>query len=222
MSHVRGSTVKHTSNNRSTPPSCIRAAALWAFLALTGCQTPSDRIASMTEAERIELAHDLAYRASQQDDPIDAQRHYLNAIDAHGSFAPAWNNLAVLLLESNRLMEADEALRIAASIDRADPRPVYNRGLIRQRLGQLLDAIDFYDQSLERDPNFLPALVGHIECEVIEQITNETTLARIDRALRLDSNDKRIRTLKLQQQRIEEDLRAAERPVSEFRGVLGR
>ena len=181
----------------------LAASLLAATLAVLGCAT-ADRtdFASLTESERIEIAHELAYRASQAEDPIEAQRHYLDAIDAHSSFAAAWNNLAVLLMDSRRMLEADEALQIAATVDPRDPRPVYNRGLLRHRNGQLDQAARLYLIALERDPNFLPALIGHIETDVVLQETDETTVSRIDRALRLETDPKRVQTLQLQRLRI--------------------
>ncbi|MEM1166439.1 MAG: tetratricopeptide repeat protein [Planctomycetota bacterium] len=185
----------------------VHLLGLAGVLTLAGCSSGSGRAASAISG--LDEAHSLARRAYENDDTIRAQQLYLASVEAYPSFASAWNNLGVLLMEDGRRPDADEAFAAAAQIDQTDPRPVYNRGLMRHRLGRLGEARAFYAAALERDPNYVDALMGHIECEITDGVGTSDTIERIDRAMRLQRDEAALNQLQLQRFRLLDELDSA-------------
>lgn len=185
---------------RTARTKSFQITALTALAVLVGgiaaCSSP--RGAMPRPGAGLDDAHRLARQAYEESDAIRAQQLYLASVETYPSFAAAWNNLGVLLLQDRRATDADEAFAAAAQIDLTDPRPVYNRGLIRHQLGYLDEARTYYASALRRDPNYLSALMGHIECEVTEGVGTAETIERIDRAMRLHQDEAALNQLRLQ------------------------
>jgi tetratricopeptide (TPR) repeat protein len=74
-----------------------------------------------------------------------------------------YNDIAVYLIELNRLDEALPFLDSALAAPRYDCRhyPPYHRGRILERKGRFMEAKDAYRASLEIEPEWEPARIGY-------------------------------------------------------------
>ena len=178
--------------------------------ALTGCESnkryrPLVGNSSFGDdsVERQQEAIELAARAFEEPDPDTAIAMYRDVVKIYRDLYPAWNNLGTLLMEQRRYLEAAEAFNTAAGLSPTDARPVYNIGLLYDRSGYLDDAREHYSRALVRDPNYLPALRGLIRADSILNEADEETLEMIQRALRLEQNEKWREWLLLRKIRIE-------------------
>jgi tetratricopeptide (TPR) repeat protein len=94
------------------------------------------------EALKAHLAGDLA----------QAERLYVQAIEADPRHARAHANLATARLQQGRLEEGVEGLRRSLDIDPAQPVTLNNLGSALRGLGRAQEALDAYRRSLELDP----------------------------------------------------------------------
>lgn len=152
-----------------------------------GCQRSSRSQPELADpAARISEARTLSLQAQEAEDDgkIDkAIELYQRSVRAYGDFPAAWNNLGVLLMKQGDTMGAYEAFSRAAELAPSDPRPAAAMGMIWQRLGYSDDALKAYEQALERDPSYQPALREAVLLAVqLDRIT-PTTAERARRAV---------------------------------------
>lgn len=136
--------------------------------------------ADVRTAQRLSLE---AQEAEQDGKPQKAVELYRRAVAAYRDFPAAWNNLGVLLVAQGQHKDAFEAFSTAAELVPTDPRPAASMGMIWQELGYPDEAVKAYGKSLERDPNYLPALRESVRLETdLDRITRPTA-DRVRRAL---------------------------------------
>jgi tetratricopeptide (TPR) repeat protein len=140
------------------------------------------------ERQRRENAIREADRAFRENNPEEAERLYMSAIKMYPDFGQAWNNLGVVLMSQSRFLEAGEAFDRAADLEPTDPRPPYNRGLLWFDRGYLRESMPFFLESLERDPNYLPALRSAVRASILLRETSEMTLQQIKRAMLIETD----------------------------------
>lgn len=184
-------------------------------LALTGCggrapEEPTDPVVQNMQAaqEHIDIAN-AAYNANRPDEAI---LHYEEALKSYNNFPAAWNNLGVLYMQRGKNMDAATCFRTAADLNRVDPVPVANLGALWQKQQYWDDAAKHYDQALERDPNYIPALVNSVVVDHYRDHRTEATADRIRRALLL-VNDPALREYLTRQKQLVEG-RLSDRPSS--------
>lgn len=161
---------------------------------LAGCEStpkkPKVRVIKIeSDAQQLADAQRLAASAQTMRDPLKSIERYRQAVTTYPDFPAAWNNMGVLLLREQRFREAAEAFLAAAERAPSDPRPYYNLGLCWDRAGYLAEALDHYSESLNRDPNYLPALRGAVRAERRLGRANEKTLERIRAAIMSETDD---------------------------------
>lgn len=166
--------------------------------------------ATMTQnAAGISAAFDLAVSAQKAE--ADGKRDqaialYREALKQYREFPAAWNNLGVILMDSERYLEAAECFAVAADLAPRDPRPAYNTGLSWDRAGYLNEAGEHYRESLARDNRYLPALRGAVRAERLQGRASSDTLERIRTALLLEPDEQWRQWLELQRVRVEAEL----------------
>jgi tetratricopeptide (TPR) repeat protein len=173
----------------------IVPAALCMLLALPlgacGIRSSGGPVEIPDPSVQIRQAQDLARRAQEADKSgrkDEAVALYRQAVQSYRDFPAAWNNLAVLLMEQQKNMEAFEAFQVAAELAPTDPRPPANMGMLWQKLGYPGDAGKFYTTALERDPNYLPALRESVLLDTqLDKVTSETA-NRVRRALQIETD----------------------------------
>lgn len=166
------------------------------------------------DAAKIGDAHSSAYEASKVKDPSRAAQRYEEALGRYSNFPAAWNNMGVALMEQGKFLEAEQAFARAAEQSQTDPRPLFNRGLLWMRRQYPADAREHFRRALLRDPYYLPALRGQIECDVQLRQGSDETLDNIRRALMLETDPKWIERLKAQRVKIQAGLNRRELPRS--------
>lgn len=102
----------------------------------------------------------LATKLAADGKEDEALAEYRKALELDDKLYAAWNNMGQLLMGQKNYADAVAAFQIAANIEPSDPRPHYNIGLAYQRVGWAQDAYHSYEQSLSRDPNYIPAMRG--------------------------------------------------------------
>lgn len=155
------------------------------------------------QAARLTSAVDTATEAYANKDDEEALLAYQRAVIEYRELPQAWNNLGVLMMKQERYLEAAEALNTAASLSPQDARPVYNLGLLYDRRGYLRDARRHYEQALDRDPNYLPALRGAIRADSLLNEGSMQTLDWLKRAVMLEQDENWLAWMRLQKARIE-------------------
>lgn len=180
-----------------------------------GCARGAPR-ANVTAAEavRISEAHAVAYEASRIEDPEKAAKRYADALTRYNDFPAAWNNLGVALMARGEYLDAETAFARAAEQERTDPRPLFNRGVLWMQRHYPADARKYFKLALERDPYYLPALRGAVECDIMLRETSAETLDNIRRALLLEKDAKWLERLESQRVKIQAGLALAETPRS--------
>lgn len=132
-------------------------------------------------AEAIRLV-DEAQRLADAGKTDQAIEAYQRSISRSATIAVAWNNLGELYLREQRFADAVSAFERAGELEPTDPRPPYNAGVVYQQKGWANDALGRFDQSLERDPAYLPALRGAVRAAEMLNRSDRATLERIKRA----------------------------------------
>lgn len=179
----------------------------------TGCTAPTSGAgSSMSSSEPdgilLRRAMERAERAGKTRDPVRAEALYRDATNIYPGFPAAWNNLGLTLMEQQRWSEADEAFALASELAASDPRPLYNRGIIRLKRGYAEQAIPYFEDALAINPNFLPGLRGGIRAEILTRNTSERTLRWLERAIMLETDEEWLSYLRLQRLQIEAEVRA--------------
>lgn len=153
------------------------------------------------DAQRLELA-------GETDQAIDK---YTKAIATYRELPVAWNNLGRLLMLKEENLRAVDAFKTAADLSPTDPRPLYNIGTLWEQLGYLDDAAKWYDESLARDQNFLPALRRRVLVDQIRDHADERTFENCRRALLIEKDPwwiDRIKRAELRLQMTDADSRS--------------
>lgn len=184
------------------------------LLSLGACSSSRTTYANMPtglaqdQYRRMIAAADEAEIAYRTPDRTKAIQRYTAAVDQYTEFPAAWNNLGVVLMESNRFAEALHAFATASQLSPSDPRPLYNLGLLWDRRGWMKEAASYYRQALERDPNNLDALRGAIRAGSLLNEANATSLENIRRALFLEQDERWIKWVRMEQVRVQSALAA--------------
>lgn len=161
---------------------------------LTGCSDPwklESRDTAASPDENVRAALDLARQAEQAEakgktgDAIDL---YKRSLRLNPNVAAVWNNLGVIFIEQEDYMDAVSALQYAADLDQSDPRPVENLGNAYHLSGHDQDAMRYYLESLQRDPNWLPSLRGLARTATRLNATDSSLLGHMNRALMLEKD----------------------------------
>ncbi len=200
------------------PRLAIVACAL-ACLATASCQSPvgganasSGMGDTVPDGVLLQRAMRSAERASRTSDPVRAEQYYREATSIYPEFAAAWNNMGLTLMSQERWSEADEAFALATDLAAFDPRPLYNRGLIRLKRGYAEQSIPYFERAIELNPNFLPALRAGIRAEILTRQTGERTLTWLERAIMLETDESWLKYLRLQRLQIDAEVNQ-ERPA---------
>lgn len=150
--------------------------------------------ALVRDAQRLELAGDTQ----------GAITKYKEAIEQYNELPVAWNNLGRLLMESKENLQAAEAFKQASELSPSDPVPVHNLGVLWESVGYLGDASHWYDQALQRDPQYLPSLRRYLLVKELKSDRDAIVGERLRTALMLESDPWWITRFKRMHQQYEE------------------
>ena len=135
--------------------------------------------------DAVRLA-EQAERAMQRGRRDEAIALYRQSIEASPDLALAWHNLGVLLMEQHNYIDAVEAFKAAADLAPQDPRPYYMIGVAYDHQGWAEPSLSYFVRSLERSPNYVPALRGAVRASKRLDMADRASLERARRALAVD------------------------------------
>lgn len=199
---------------KSAHRSVLCAAGVSLALGLGACDvtpTAGDDVVQLDQGERYTQALELIEQAEQLAERgrvAEAIQAYQSSIELTPSIASAWNNLGELLMSQNQYSDAVTAFERAGDLSPTDPRPPYNAGVVYQNQGWSRDALERFELSLDRDPNYLPALRGAVRAAEYLQLSNTSALDRIKRASLSETDDAWREYLQRQRFRVESGLNA--------------
>jgi len=142
--------------------------------------------ATATKAAKAEKRGDLAQANRLRTEAIE---QYRDALRISNEIPEAWNNLGVLLMKQRDYLAAADAFSFAIDQSPTDPRPCENLGLVYSKTGWSEDALKYYNQALDRNPNRLQALRGAIKSAHLLGLGDAKDLDRVQRALMLEKDE---------------------------------
>lgn len=186
----------------------LAAAGLIPACATSTRPAPPDQAAAdarASDARKLFVEANEARNDGKNDEAIDL---YRRSLGLDGTNAAAWNNLGTLLIERGEYMHAASALRSAADLSPADPRPLENLGLAYFRAGYDDDALRFYIESLQRDPNFQGSIRGVALCSQRLNRATEQILEILGRGVMSENDPAWRQTIQRERIRVEQQLKA--------------
>lgn len=188
---------------------CVIVVCLGLAGALMGCRGESSLggpdAPLGNEAALINRASELAREAQRLEldgEPKEAIVKYQEAIGAYRELPVAWNNMGRLLMKEGENLQAADAFKTASELSPTDPRPMYNLGALWEDLGYMDDAQKWYDQAIDRDGNYLPALRRRVLIDQLRDRADGRTFQFIRRALLLEKDPWWIDRLKRAENRL--------------------
>jgi tetratricopeptide (TPR) repeat protein len=142
-----------------------------------------DTSANMAQAMKLKDQGDALLKEGKH---LKAIEQYKEAIRKHNAYGEAWNNLGLALLGDNNRYDAQQAYIRAGELMPLDPTPMDNLGVLYMEANLPEDAIKYYEQALERRPQYLPSLRGAVRAAQLIGRSEEADLTRIKMGLRLE------------------------------------
>lgn len=164
---------------------CLRCAiGLLSLTFLVGCGSARGPYSDDGSAHRDIAKAERVYQealAVIDKDATAAEKLLRDAMGFDLYHGPAHNNLGVLLLKQGRLYDAAEEFEWARKLLPGFPEPRVNLAIALERGGKHADAIDAARTALEVRPGNLPALQTLTYIQVNQAMTDDHTLANLDR-----------------------------------------
>jgi len=141
---------------------CGAAYVIVGLLVIGACVSQDGRAAYRTVSEgtgRNSLAAERlnrrGLRAVEDGEPAAAERFFRESLSEDLYYAPAHNNLGLILVQTDRHYEAAWEFDYAAKLVPRALEPRANLGLLYERVGQLDRAMDAYEAALKIEPENL-------------------------------------------------------------------
>jgi tetratricopeptide (TPR) repeat protein len=87
----------------------------------------------------------------------EAEEHLNDCLEINSKYAPAFSNLAYIMIKSRRYEEAISYFARSLEADPRDVRALYGMGMVLEATGKRAEAVDYYARALEQNPQFLQA-----------------------------------------------------------------
>ncbi|MEM8756999.1 MAG: tetratricopeptide repeat protein [Planctomycetota bacterium] len=187
-------------------------AAAAAALAATGCGVfANGEVSDMLVAEggTIGQARSLM---RQGDDAFDrgefdnAERLYRRSLEIVPDQPGVLNNLGNVLVEQGRYLDAEEVFKRAIVVDASRPEVFTNRGGLWLDAKWPREAIKHFDQALELDPRYLPALRGKATANHVIGTVDESYLGELRTAILIEADPEWRRFFDLERLRVQQAL----------------
>ncbi len=131
------------------------------------------------------------------------------ALALYGRIEGGYNNLGLLLMDVGEYGAAAEAFTIESQLDPTDPRPLHNLGVVYMHRGWPRDARNYFEQSMQRDRTYQPALRGIVAAADLLRDADEETLAVIRRAMLHETDEQWLVYIQRQRYRVEQQMQAS-------------
>lgn len=177
-----------------------------------GCQTPPPKVVTVPApvnydtAKAIALADQglSAQRAGRLDEAIGL---YKQAVATNPELSGIWTNLGVALMAKQNFSGAAESFKRAADLSPTDSRPLVNLGIAYLDRGWADQALTYFVEAINRDPNNIEALRGAIIAAQRTGREDDRTLEYVKRLQLLDNDPKWKQELGFRRVRLENALR---------------
>ncbi|MCC7409829.1 MAG: tetratricopeptide repeat protein [Phycisphaeraceae bacterium] len=165
------------------------------FMPIIGCQSANKthRAASTTQpaAPVIDtpLAKSLTRQASERlgkDDLTEAESLLRRALAADDSYGPAHNALGVLHYHQDQFHAAATEFDVAARLMPDSPEPRHNLGMVYEAVGQLDQAITWYQKALELAPQRYETVANLVRARYKRGLKDEVTRKLLDQVIATD------------------------------------
>ncbi len=163
----------------------------------------ADMAEAQAKARQLAVQAERAASEGKVDAAIDLYRQALNT---WSRLPQAYNNLGILLRAKGDDQSAAEAFSIAAEQDLTDARPFYNLGGVYLDKGWPKRASEYFQLSLERDPNYLPSLRGAIRAADLLFVADDRTMEYIERAIMMERDPEWTAYISRQRYRVEQQI----------------
>lgn len=157
-------------------------------------------------AEALRLCG-IAERAQDAGRFEKAADFYKQALTLRKDLGGAWNNFGIALQAQKNYLDGAAAFRRAADLLPSDPRPLENLALVYLTLERDEEALRYYTESLERDPNWLPSLRGVASAVKRLRKSDEVIKDQLRRGMMMETDPAWREVMERQRLRVEQDLR---------------
>lgn len=201
-------------------------AALLCALALAACVVLCSCAARRAPqgAARIARAHELyeeADKARRDRDFDDAERLYREALSLEEGIGGAWNNLGLVLKQKGNYLDAAAAFRRAAELLPDDARPLENLATVYDDRGFSKDALRYFGEALDRDPNRIESLRGAVKSAKLLMLSDELTLDRLNRAILIETDPRWLSIMMEHRLRVQQDIEERKKHQREQDAAVG-
>jgi Tfp pilus assembly protein PilF len=128
-------------------------------------------------------------KAIEKGDLAEAEEYFRKSLEHDLTYAPAHNNLGLVLLQTDRYYEAAWEFEYAAKLAPASPEPRDNLGLLFEELGKVDQAIGEYEKALDLDPQNL-ATMQHLARAYVKADRKDQRLKEVLERILLVPDDK--------------------------------
>ena len=201
----------------------VSAASAFALAGLPGCANSksSGPIVTAPSEDDLRRATALANEAQAALNNGDSSRAielFTQSLTVRSDIGGVWNNFGLALKARGAeldYLQAAEAFKRAADLLPVDERPYQNLGVLYHERGFGEEALRYFTMALERNPNSLESLRGAISSSKVLLRSDEGGLARVNRALMIETDPTWRKIEEFEKLRIQHDL--AERYASPTR-----
>lgn len=188
--------------------------------ALAGCAShkPPQYAPQTAQAHKEALAlkeeAEQAEKAGNYDKAIELNH---KAITLEPDMGAAWNNLGLDLMHRGNpddFVDAAQAFKKAADIMITDDRPYHNLGVLYHERGFADEALRYFALALERNPNSLESLRGAVASAKRLYRSDEAGLARLNRALMIETDPQWRQIMEFEKMRVQTDLAERAKPAT--------
>lgn len=179
---------------------CATSLALMACASGSGGEAPTDYEARRAEAVRLAQAGVEAQAQAKHKEAIGL---YTQSLSMMPDLPGVRTNLAVSLMKQGDAGQAVQLLQAETELSPSDPRPLINLGWIYLERQWADQATTYFARALDLSPNDLTALRGYCECAARRDLTDETTLEIVRRAIMVERDPQRLEQMQWLRLRVE-------------------
>ncbi|MEO1717654.1 MAG: tetratricopeptide repeat protein [Planctomycetota bacterium] len=192
-------------------PAVFIAGAVALPLSLAGCGSSGSGGGSIGSGGTVADARELTARADRaflDNDFRQAEALYRQSLSIFREQPGALNNLGNALVAMERYLDAEEVYKQAIEVDPSRPEVHGNRGRLWLEAGYPREAILYFNEALELDPRWMPAIRGKAKASHLLSIADERYLRMLREAMILESNASWRAFFDSERSRVQDALRA--------------
>ena len=140
---------------------------------------------TVEQAREMSRRADIAFAAGELE---RAETLYKQSLDILPDQPGALNNLGNVLVAKKMYIDADEVYRRAVALDPNRPETYGNRGRLWLEAGWPADALRHFDEALQIDPRWLPALRGKAKASHLLGTVSEAYLRELRTAILIETD----------------------------------